>query len=90
MRSILERVACLCLLLMLTSAIGEVAHRHSDASESAQCTICIAAHSAAPTVPVLSPRVSFVAIFSFQAEPVVSPKQRLIAFALSVRPPPDL
>lgn len=89
MRPLLKQIAWLCLLLMISAAIGVVAHHHSDASESAPCTICIAAHSAAPTVPVLSPRVTFRAVSTLRAEPVAGSRQRLIAFALSVRPPPE-
>jgi hypothetical protein len=89
MRPISKQIAWLCLVLMISAAIGVVAHHHSDANESSPCTICIAAHSTAPTVPVLSPRVTFLAISTFRAEPVVCSKQRLIAFALTVRPPPE-
>jgi hypothetical protein len=89
MRSTSKKIALLCLLLMLSSAIAAVAHHHSDANESARCGVCVVAHSAAPTTPVLSPRVTFVTISTLKAEPVQSAKQRLIAFALSVRPPPE-
>jgi hypothetical protein len=89
MRSISKKIAWLCLLLMLSSAIAVVAHHHSDANESARCTICVAAHSAAPTLAVPPPHVTFVAVSTLKAEPVVSAKQRLITFALSVRPPPE-
>ena len=89
MRSISKKVAWLCLLLTLSSAIAFAAHHHSDANESARCTVCVAAHSASPAGPTLSPRVTFVAVSTLRGEPVVSAKQRLIAFALSVRPPPE-
>lgn len=89
MRLISKKIALLCLLLMLSSAIAVVAHLHSDANESARCTVCVAAHSAAPTSMHLAPRVTFVAIGTLTTKPVVSPKQRLIVFALSVRPPPE-
>jgi len=88
-RSISKKIAWLCLLLMLSSAIAVAAHNHSDANESARCGVCVAAHSASPTVPTLSPRVTFVAVSTVRVEAVVSAKQRLIAFALSVRPPPE-
>jgi hypothetical protein len=89
MRSISKKIALLCLLLMLSSAIAVVAHHHSDANESARCTVCVAAHSVAPTRVLLVPRVTFVAVGTLKTTPVVSTKQRLIAFALSVRPPPE-
>jgi len=77
------------MLLMLWSAIAIVAHHHSDANESARCTVCVAAHSVATTGPVVTPRVTLVAVFALRAEALVCPKQRLIAFALSVRPLPE-
>ena len=90
MGSISKWVAFLCLLLILCSAVAVVTHHHSDACESVKCTICVAAHSASPTLPVLSLRTTFLALATFRAEPVVSTKQRLIAFALTVRPPPQV
>jgi hypothetical protein len=89
MGSISKKMAWLCLLLMLSSAIATVAHHHSDANESARCTVCVAAHSTAPTTPVLPPRVTFVAVSTLRAEPDLTPRQRLITFALLVRPPPQ-
>lgn len=88
MRSIWKPVACLCLLLTLWSAAAFVAHQHTDANESAKCTVCIAALSASPTVASLPVQAVFSVISTFRAGPVAAAKQRLIAFALSVRPPP--
>jgi hypothetical protein len=88
MRSICKPVARLCLLLTLWSAMAFVAHQHTDASESAKCTVCVAALSASPTVASLPVQVNFSVVSTFRAEPVAAAKQRLIAFALTVRPPP--
>ena len=90
MRPISKQIAWLCLLLMLSSAIAFVAHQHSDEKESVRCTLCVAAHSASPTAPAVLLRATFAAISIFHPEPVASAKQRLIAFALSVRPPPEI
>ena len=87
MRSIMKKIACVCLLLTFWSAIAFSAHHHSSATESAKCTVCVAAHSAAPKDTFQQPKVAFVPISAFRAEPV-SAKQRLVAFALCVRPPP--
>jgi len=89
MRSTSKWIVSLCLLLTLWSAVAVAVHHHSDADEAVRCTVCVAAHSTAPQLPVLLPRLTFVTVSTFKAEPVVSPKQRLIAFALSVRPPPE-
>ena len=89
MRSISKKIACLCVLLTFWSAMAFAAHQHSNATESANCTVCIAAHSASPKATVILPKVLFVSVCTFRPKPV-SAKQRLIAFALSVRPPPAI
>jgi hypothetical protein len=89
MRSIAKRIACLCVLLTFWSAIAFAAHQHSNATESATCGVCIAAHSASPKTTTTLPRVLFVSVSTFLPEPI-SAKQRLIVFALCVRPPPSV
>ena len=89
MRSISKRIACLCVLLTFWSAIAFAAHQHSNATESAKCTVCVAAHSASPTADPTPRPTTFVVVSTFRAEPV-SAKQRFVAFALSVRPPPSV
>jgi hypothetical protein len=90
MRPISKRIAWLCLWLMLWSAIAFAVHQHSDGDESAKCSVCVAALSAAPTAPAIMPRAALLAVSTVRTEPVVAAKQRLIAFALTVRPPPEL
>ena len=77
----------MCMLLTVWSAIAFVTHQHSTSSESTDCSVCIAAHSASPkSTPRLLP-TTFIVVSTFQAQPV-SAKQRLVTFALNVRPPP--
>jgi hypothetical protein len=90
MRPISKRIAWLCLLLMLWSAIAFAAHHHADGDESAKCSVCVAALSASPTAPALPSRTIFLAVSTVRTEPVVAAKQRLVAFALTVRPPPEI
>jgi hypothetical protein len=85
-----KSIALLCLLLAFWSAISFAAHQHSNATEAANCTVCIAAHSASPKTTTTLPKVMFVPVSSLRPEPVSAKQQRLIAFALSVRPPPVL
>jgi len=79
----------LCVLLTIWSAIAFAAHQHSNDTESATCTVCIAAHSASPKTTITLPRVMLVSVSAFLPEPI-STKQRLIVFALCVRPPPSV
>jgi len=87
MRSFSKRIALLCLLLTLCSAVATITHHHSSANDAAKCTVCVAAHSAAPQAASILPKQVFARASLSQTEPV-SAKQRLVAFALSVRPPP--
>jgi hypothetical protein len=88
MRLMSRRIALLCLLLTIWSAVALVTHHHSSATESAKCTVCVAAHSAAPKATSSLKKATFSPVATVQPEPV-SAKQRLLAFSLSVRPPPQ-
>ena len=89
MRSSLKPIAWMCLLLTFWSAFAFVAHHHSSATEAAKCTVCVAAHSASPKTVSTLPNATFVPVATFRPKPV-SAKQRVIAFALCVRPPPGV
>jgi hypothetical protein len=88
MRSVLKPIAWLCLLLMLFAAYSFAEHQHSSSLDEAKCTVCVIAHSASPvaTCELSSPALILVQIM-VAAEPL-SAKQRLVPFALTVRPPP--
>jgi hypothetical protein len=77
-----------CMLLTVWSAIAFVTHQHSTSSGSTNCTVCVAAHSASPKSTSRLLPTTFVVVSTFQAQPV-SAKQRLVTFALNVRPPPE-
>ena len=87
MGSISKAIACVCLLLTCAMAFALVVHHHSTSSESATCTVCVAAHSAAPKAIAKPLRAMFIPVSTIRVESVCA-KQQLAAFALSVRPPP--
>lgn len=89
MRYIVKFAALLCLMLTLCSALTFVTHHHSKGTDSATCTVCVAAHSTAPKSTANLLKTIFTPIFTFRAEPIVA-KYLVVAFALSVRPPPVL
>jgi hypothetical protein len=89
MRSISKTIAWLCLLLTISSAVAFAVHDHSSALEAAKCTVCVAAHSAALQAVAIPTPSTFVFAAVSRREPV-SAKQRLISFALRVRPPPSV
>lgn len=89
MRSLSKKIALLCLLLTIWSAVALAAHHHSSATDAAKCTVCVAAHSASPKAVSILSKADHV----FASAPVLDPvptKQRLISFALRVRPPPSV
>jgi hypothetical protein len=55
--------------------------------DALKCTVCAAAHSSSPKATSALRNRAFVRVFTFQPQSV-SAKQRLVAFSLSVRPPP--
>jgi hypothetical protein len=89
MRSTAKRIACLCVLLTIWSAVAFAAHQHSSATESSSCTVCIAAHSASPKATTKLPQVMFVSVSLVRVEPVLA-KQCPAVLVLSVRPPPSV
>lgn len=90
MRPVLKPIAWVCISLMLVAAYGFAAHQHFSSSDEAQCTICVLAHSASPAAAsTLRNPVLVLVRLAVTGEPA-SAKQHLIAFALSVRPPPGV
>ena len=87
MRPIGKIIGWLCLLLTIWLAIAAVVHYHANATESATCTVCVASHSATTPTQYIAPKAVFVFVSVVQLK-LLSAKQRLFAFALSVRPPP--
>jgi hypothetical protein len=87
MQSISKKIALLCLLLTFCSAAALVAHHHSSPTDALKCTVCVTAHSASPKAVSVLPNRAFVRISAVRLE-TISAKQRLVAFALSIRPPP--
>jgi len=89
MRSFSKKVALVCLLLTVWSAVGLAAHHHSSRVEAARCSVCVTAHSAAPKAIATLPQAKFV----YASAPVLetgSAQQHMISFALRVRPPPSV
>jgi hypothetical protein len=86
-RSIVKYLATVFLVLTLWSAVAAVAHHHPNGTESAKCSVCVAAHSAAPKVAASLAKTTFSSVAIFHAKSV-STKERFVVFALNVRPPP--
>jgi hypothetical protein len=79
----------LCLSLMLWTVAAESTHNHPTQTESASCSICVAAHSATPTVSASQTAPVFAAIGLLREEDVVA-KVRFDFSELGSRGPPVL
>ena len=77
----------LCLSLMLWTAVAESTHNHPNQTESASCSICVAAHSTTPTVSCNHARPVFEAIGLLQEEDVLA-KAQFNVCKLGIRGPP--
>jgi hypothetical protein len=89
MRLWVRSSAWLCLSLMLWAAAVESTHNHPTQTESASCSICVAAHSASPTLSSIQAAPIFAAIGLLQEEDVVA-KIRFDFSDLGIRGPPAL
>jgi hypothetical protein len=74
---------------MLWAAAVESTHNHPTQTESASCSICVAAHSASPTVSSIQAAPVFAAIGLLREEDVVA-KARFDFSDLGIRGPPAL
>jgi len=77
----------LCLSLMLWTAVLESTHNHPNQTESASCSICVAAHSTTPTTSCNHSRPVFEAIGLLQEEEVLA-KAQFNVCSLGSRGPP--
>jgi hypothetical protein len=77
----------LCLSLMLWTAVAESTHTHPNKTESASCSICVVAHSTAPTNNINQARPVFAAIGLLQEEELIA-KARISISELGIRGPP--
>jgi hypothetical protein len=84
-----KATAWLCLILLLCISTAAAVHHHADGSDSARCELCLVAASSAPTAPAPCLAQTLLAVSMVRLEPVAAAKQRLICFALTVRPPPE-
>lgn len=89
MRFAVRWLACLCLSMMLWTAVAESTHNHPNKTESASCSICVVAHSSAPAATSNQHRPIFAAVGFLQDKEVIAIAQ-LSVFDLGIRGPPAL
>lgn len=79
----------LCLSLMLWTAVAESTHTHPNNAEGSSCSICVVAHSTAPTATSIPAGPVFATIGVLQEEEVIANAQFSV-FELANRGPPAL
>jgi hypothetical protein len=87
MRFTFRWLTWLCLSLMLWTVVAESTHSHPNNTQSASCSICVAAHSTTPSASSSQARPVFAAIGLLQEDEVIA-KVRLSVFDLGIRGPP--
>jgi hypothetical protein len=88
-RLISKFAAVICLLLTISSSFAAASHSHSSPTESLTCQVCVLAHSTVPAVIRSTPKPTFLQVAAVTL-PVLRSRQRVIPFALTVRPPPSV
>jgi len=81
--------AWLCLSLMVWTVAAESTHVHTTQTEANSCSICVAAHSASPSVSVNHAAPVFAAVGSLQELDVLA-KVRFEFSELGIRGPPSI
>ena len=89
MRSWSRWAAWLCLSLLLWTVAAESTHVHPGQTDSATCTICLAAHTANPAPSSTDTTPVFAAVGLAQEHAVLA-KARLDSAELGIRGPPAL
>jgi hypothetical protein len=80
-------VAVLCLVLLATLAVAQVAHIHSSESDADHCQLCIVMHTVAPVAAAAAVIVIVqLGASTPQADPVLIARRPQIR--LFIRPPP--
>lgn len=81
-------MAVVCLLLTLWSAVAFAAHHHSDRTEAAKCTVCMAAHSAAAKTAVSLLKAKFIPIHTRAISDATYGIVVLLSFVTTLFAPP--
>jgi hypothetical protein len=79
--------AWFCLSVLLWTAAVESAHHHANKTEPASCSICVVAHTTAPTASSSHARPFFTAIGRLQEKEIIAPA-RVLSSDLGIRGPP--
>lgn len=87
-RGFLPVIAAVCLVLLATLAVAQVAHQHPNPTSADRCQLCIVMHTA---VPVAATAAAVVLVELGASAPPAAPEfvSRQRQSRLFIRPPPS-
>jgi uncharacterized membrane protein YqhA len=86
-KNLLPAVAVLCLLLLAMLAVAQVAHLHSNPTDSDHCQLCIAMQTAAP-IAIAAAAIVLVPLGASSAPAIPAAVVCRFQSKLFIRPPP--
>jgi hypothetical protein len=87
-RSWLALLGLVCIALVLTSSIVQVAHNHASGQPDHDCSLCVTAHQVIQIAPSVHLAMASLRLAAVAAEPVLALPHRQFFYKLSCRPPP--
>jgi hypothetical protein len=87
-RSWLVVLGVLCVALLLTSSIVQVAHNHPSGQPDHDCSLCVSAHNVIQIAPTVHLALSSLPLAAVAAEPALALPRRYFFYTLWSRPPP--
>jgi hypothetical protein len=87
-RTWLAMLGILCVALVLTSSIVQVAHSHPSGQTDHDCSLCVSAHHVIQIAAAVGLVLSSLSVAPVAAEPVTAQPRRYFFFKLWSRPPP--
>lgn len=84
----LALLGVVCIALLLTTSVVQVAHSHPSGQPDHDCSLCTSAHHVVQIAPAVGLNLSSVAITAVAADPVQALPRRHFFFKLWSRPPP--
>jgi hypothetical protein len=84
----LALLGILCVALVLTSSIVQVAHSHSSGQPDHDCSLCVTAHQVIQIAPAVHLTLASLPVAAVAAEPALALPHRQFFYKLSCRPPP--
>ena len=84
----LALVGMICIALVLTAGMVQVAHNHALGQPDHDCALCVSAHQVVQIVALVTLACSIIRVLSVAPEPTRRLPGSVFFYKLSSRPPP--